>query len=477
MMSSIVLKKIEKVDFKNNIVILAQNTGDLKPVGLSKNEFDFVKKKFSDDVKFIIVNRLDKNIWIFFFNNCEEEQYIRNETYRRAGNNLLEELSKNQISKVQIADLQKDKSVVSFFIEGLALGAYVFDKYKKANYKLQGIELFSKNLVKAELQKLFNVVETVFMCRDLVNEPVSYLTTSKFKEIIFTTAKESKLRVDIFDESKLASLKMGGILAVNKGSEEPPFFAVVEWKPAEAVNKKPYILVGKGVTFDTGGYSLKTNESMQSMKCDMSGAAVTIALLSLLSKNNIPVHVIGLIPATDNRVNEKAQVPGDIITMHNGTTVEVLNTDAEGRLILADALSYAKRYKPELVIDLATLTGAAHAALGKYGIFAAGKNHEHEMDSIKQCGLNVYERIVEFPLWEEYEDTIKSKVADIKNTGQKHAGAISAAKFLEHFTDYPWIHFDIAGPAFFDSPWNYHTAGGTGFGIRLLYDFFTGKTI
>ena len=298
------------------------------------------------------------------------------------------------------------------------------------------------------------------------------LTTSKYAEEIQEIALISGLKITFLDKLKIASLKMGGLLAVNKGSSEPPFFAIAEWKPQNAINKKPYILIGKGITFDTGGYSIKTATGMEEMKFDMSGSAITITTLSLLAQNQVPIHVIGLIPATDNRINDKAQLPGDIITMHDGTTVEVLNTDAEGRLILADALSYAKKYNPELVIDIATLTGSAHLALGKYTIFATGKNYQQAMLKLKQSGENVYERLVEFPLWDEYAESLQSKIADIKNVGVRHAGAIIASKFLEHFTDYPWIHLDIAGPAFFEKAWNYHSAGGTGIGVRLLYNFF-----
>jgi len=211
------------------------------------------------------------------------------------------------------------------------------------------------------------------------------------------------------------------------------------------------------------------------MKLDMAGAASVIGAFYAIAKNKLPVNIIGLIPSTDNLVNSQAYVPGDIIKMHNGLFVEVLNTDAEGRLILADALSFAQNYEPELVIDLATLTGSAAVAIGTYGAVVMGTADESNFDSIIQSGNNVYERLVRFPFWDEYGELLKSSIADLKNIGGSEAGAVTAGKFLEHFTNYPWIHIDIAGPAILEKNDSYRTAGGSAFGVRLLYDFF--KTI
>jgi leucyl aminopeptidase len=287
--------------------------------------------------------------------------------------------------------------------------------------------------------------------------------------------KESGFRTEILTKKKIESLKMGGLLSVNKGSVDPPTFTIIEWKPAKAVNKKPYVLVGKGLVFDTGGMNIKTGPHMGEMKSDMAGGAAVASAIYAVAKAKLPVYVVGLIPATDNRPSGNAYVPGDVIKMYNGTTVEVLNTDAEGRMILADALSYAIKYSPELVIDIATLTGAASMAIGKYGIVGMGSKSEKEMEKLKISGENVCERIVEFPFWEEYGELIKSEVADIKNIGGKDSGAITAGKFLEKFTDYPWIHLDIAGPAFVDAKYNYRGNGGTGVCVRLLFDFFKNK--
>ena len=259
---------------------------------------------------------------------------------------------------------------------------------------------------------------------------------------------------------------------MNQGSIDPPTFTVMKWEPDNATNTNPIVLVGKGVVYDTGGLSLKpTKDSMDYMKCDMAGGAVVAAVIYFAAKCRLPLNIIALVPSTDNRPDGNAYAPGDVIYMHSGHTVEVLNTDAEGRLLLADALSYAKEYQPELVIDVATLTGAAAMAIGQHGIVAMGNAKKPVFSALQRSGENVYERIVEFPLWEEYGESIKSDIADMKNIGAREAGAITAGKFLEKFVDYPWIHLDIAGPSFLSTSDHYRTKGATASGVRLLIDY------
>jgi len=265
---------------------------------------------------------------------------------------------------------------------------------------------------------------------------------------------------------------MGGLLAVNKGSVDAATFSIMEWKPKNAKNKKPIVLVGKGVVYDTGGLSLKpTPNSMDIMKCDMGGAAAVAGAVYAVAQAKLPVHVVALIPATDNRPGGNAYAPGDVVTMFDGTKVEVLNTDAEGRMLLADALSYAKKYKPELVFDAATLTGSAMRAIGSYGTVIMGTAKDSVFKKIETSGKETYERVVRFPFWDEYADELKSEIADITNLGGANAGAITAGKFLEHFTDYPWVHFDIAAPAWQYSNSGYLKKGGTGVGVRLFFNF------
>ena len=362
------------------------------------------------------------------------------------------------------------------FVEGMALGNYQFLKYFKAKAEkasnLTSIKVDEKAINRSQLAELQAVLTATYIARDLVNEPQSYLSAPQLSKEVIALSKKYGFSVNVFNKKKIESLKMGGLLAVNKGSMQPPTFSILEWKPKKAKNKKPVVLVGKGIIYDTGGLSLKpTANSMDMMKCDMAGAATVIGTLVAISKAKLPVHVIGLIPATDNRPGNEAYVPGDVITMHSGATVEVLNTDAEGRLVLADALHYAKRYKPELVFDFATLTGSAVRAGGSEAICYMGNAKQKTKEQIEASGFNVYERLIQFPLWKEYGEQLKSNIADLKNLGGANAGMITAGKFLEYFTDYDWLHFDIAGPAYLKSADAYRTKEGTGVGVRLMYDF------
>ncbi len=207
------------------------------------------------------------------------------------------------------------------------------------------------------------------------------------------------------------------------------------------------------------------------MKSDMGGSAAVSCAMYAIAKAKLPLHVIALVPSTDNRPDGDAYAPGDVITMYDKTTVEVLNTDAEGRMILADALSWAKQYKPQLVMDFATLTGAASAAVGPFGMVCMGTADRDVVESLKESGDHVYERLAEFPFWEEYGELIKSDIADLKNVGGPAAGAITAGKFLQHFTDYPWYHFDIAGVGFLHKPDSYRGKNASGYGVRFIFDY------
>ena len=402
------------------------------------------------------------------------------EKVRVAGSKLTAYCNEEKIKRLHISGTVNFELVLAF-VEGLALSNYQFLKYfsdaKKRSNSLAAIEVTHADVKKQHLEELRQVVASVFETRNLVNEPQSYLTAVKLSEEIQRISNEVGLKVEVFNQSKIKALKMGGLLAVNQGSLEPTTFSIVEWCPKEAVNERPYVIVGKGVVYDTGGLSLKpTANSMDIMKCDMAGAAMMIGTMRAIAANNLPVNIICLIPATDNRPGGSAYAPGDVIKMYSGKTVEVLNTDAEGRMILADALAYASQYNPKLVLDGATLTGAAARAIGSAGIVAMGTADEQEFEELSEAGLEVYERIARFPFWEEYGDQIKSKIADVKNIGGPEGGAITAGKFLEHFTSYPYIHLDIAGPAWLKENSHYRTQGGSGVGVRLLYQFFKNKT-
>jgi len=370
--------------------------------------------------------------------------------------------------------------------EGVALSNYQFLKYfgdaKKRANSLNTIELNVKGIKANDLKDLVSVTHATYEARTLVNEPFNFLTAVQYSKEMKRIGKAFGFTVETFNEKKIESLKMGGLLAVNKGSIEPPTFNILEYKPAKAKNKKPIVLVGKGVVYDTGGLSLKpTANSMDFMKCDMGGSAAVVGAIAASAKANLPLHIIALVPAVENRPGGNAYAPGDVITMFDGSTVEVLNTDAEGRFILADALTYAQKYNPELVIDMATLTGAAARAIGGQGVVTMGTADQATHDELKEAGFRTYERIAQFPFWDEYAESLKSAIADRKNLGGADAGMITAGKFLEHFTKkkgkhaYPWIHIDIAGPAYTFSPTNYRGIQGTGVGTRLVFDFLKAR--
>lgn len=410
----------------------------------------------------------------------EKEEYKRLENCRKAGDTLAAKLNDLKAKSVVVEDVEGNGLETLALVEGMALGSYQFLKYKTDKKEkintLESVGIMSKAVKDEAIDRMNIITESVIRCRDLVNEPVSHLTATELSKEFQEMGKAAGIKVEVLNKNKIEALKMGGLLGVNKGSAEPPTFTIMEWKPEKPVNKKPVILVGKGVVFDTGGLNLKTGNFMDGMKCDMAGAATMASTILAVARLNLPINVIALIPATDNRLDAHAIAPGDILQMHDGTTVEVLNTDAEGRLILSDALSYAKKYKPELVFTAATLTGAASRAIGRYGVVAMEQGAAKEMELLKSCGNAVYERIAEFPFWDEYGELIKSDVADIKNIGGIDAGMITAGKFLAHFTDYPFIHLDIAGPAYLEKKDSYRPAGGTGFGVRLLVEFLEMKS-
>ncbi len=366
-------------------------------------------------------------------------------------------------------------------VEGFMLAAYRFTRYKTET-ELRDIERLvlhetpdDEKASRRGAERGRIIAECVMTARDLVNLSPDEKTPTKLARLMEQSAKKYGYEADVWDKALIEEEGMGGLLAVNRGSTEPPTFTILTWRPENALNERPVILVGKGVVFDTGGLSLKpTKDSMDYMKSDMAGAAAVVGTMEALARLKLPLYVIGLIPATDNRPGENAYVPGEVIRMHSGKTVEVLNTDAEGRLILADALSYARTYRPELVIDLATLTGAQIIALGTEAAAVMTNNigdPQARLEAIVAAGERSGDRVHPLPMYEEYAKLLESDVADLKNIGGREAGSITAAKFLEHFVDYPWIHVDMAGPAFLKEPKPYRPKGGTGFGVRLLVEF------
>lgn len=468
------------VNTSETIVILCSKTNAFKDYSFSKDEIAYIKNEIDKKEKsFVHLNQLNRSVFIQLI-DAKKENYLTLESLRKAASALHGIVVSEKWGSVAIVDAENNPSETLAFAEGLALSNYQFLKYKKDRKKeqhsLKNIFVVGKSIDKSTVEELNVVVEATNIARTLVNEPVSFLTAKQLAKEFQHLGKQAGFRVEVLDKAKIKALKMGGLLAVNRGSIDPPTFSIMEYKPKNAKNKQPLILVGKGVVYDTGGVSLKpTPNSMDMMKCDMAGAAAVGATVYAAAKAKLPVHVIGIVPATDNRPGGNAYVPGDIITMYNGLTVEMVNADAEGRMILADALAYAQKYKPELVIDLATLTGAAVAAIGTSGIVAMGTADEETKNKLKQSGNRVYERLAEMPFWEDYDEMIKTDIADMKNLGGPYAGAITAGKFLARYIDYPWMHFDIAGPAFLTGKEAYRIKGGTGVGVRLLFDFLKNK--
>ena len=458
----------------NSLVLLATVESGFKNVGLSGEEIQYVKTQMVAKLEHIALNKGGR--WIFvqpvdLTGTATKEM----EKLRRSAAKLHLGITQQKIQSLTIVDLVGNAALACAFAEGMALSNYQFLKYtgKKAEKQHSLLELTIVRTVEpSEADRLNFVLESVYKTRDLVNEPANMMTPVRFAAEIEAMGKEAGFDVQVFDKVAIEKMKMGGILAVNRGSTEAPTFSILEWKPATAKNERPVVLAGKGITFDTGGHNLKADDHMSDgMKGDMAGGAAVAATIYAVAMSKLPVHVVGLVPSTDNRLSPDACSPGDIITMYDGTTVEVMNTDAEGRLILADALAYAKQYNPELLIDMATLTGSAQRALGEQAIAMMGNAPCETMERLKNCGESVHERLVEFPLWEEYAEYLQSDIADLKNVGGEFAGMITAGKFLEHFTAYPYIHLDIAGLAFAKETSSYRGKGGTGVGVRLLFEF------
>ena len=470
-----IIHKLEAASEARHLVVLGSVDSDWSMIGLNNFEYDFVATKLAIGELSIHINQYSRSIFI----ECLQEESSKSynlEKARERGAKLVKQCNEAKIEEVELISLSSN-DLSLYVAEGMALANYQFLKYfSSPEKKLNSLKSIFVNAESSVIHNMNAVVSGTLYARDFVNEPLSYLTAMQFSEDILALGKEAGFKLDVLHKKQIESLKMGGLLAVNQGALEPPTFNILTYKPEYHYNSKPFVLVGKGVVYDTGGLSLKpTPNSMDMMKCDMGGGASVLGVLYALAKAKLPIHVVGLIPATENRPGGNAYAPGDVIHMMDNTSVEVLNTDAEGRLIMADALCYAKKYNPELVIDIATLTGAAVRAIGKYGIVAMGNADTRVQNELRESGEFTYERLAIMPFWQEYSELLKSDIADMTNLGPAEAGQISAGKFLEHFTDYPWIHLDIAGPAFLSSDDHYRLKGGSGTGVRLVFDYLLKK--
>lgn len=456
---------------KEHIVTFLKKKKELSELGFSKKEEKYILQKIEAKEKFVHINQYDKHIFLVLPLE-EKTKEVTAEKLRLIAHDIHAIVVGEKLENIAIKQSYLNDYQFTSFLEGFSLSNYQFLKYsskaKEKTFLLKEVSIDDKDF---NIKEFETIIKNIFKVRTWVNEPVCYLNTERFAKEINDLSKDSKIKVEILDEKQIESLKMNGLISVNSGSFEPPAFAILEYKPKKAKNKSPYVLVGKGIVFDTGGLNIKPGSYMEGMKSDMGGGATVAGAIAAIAENEVPIHVIALIPITDNRPGNKAITPDDIITYANGKTVEVLNTDAEGRLILADALCYASRYNPKLVIDFATLTGAAFRAVGTFGAVVMGNADDKYFEQLNKSGEKTGERVIRFPFWDEYGEQIKSDVADIKNIGGVNSGAITAGKFLEHFTDYPYIHIDIAPTAFADTKDNYRGKGGTGTGVRMIYDF------
>ena len=387
-----------------------------------------------------------------------------------------QELGIKEFSMLQFPNL--DEGLVEAMTEGIALALYSFDKYKEAKEPASKIEevtiLINSDSLRFQsvVEKANIIVDAVNFARDIGNLPPNDCPPAHLASIAVSLAQDYGIKARIMDRYELENMGMGGIVAVGKGSNNPPKLIVLEYTGANDPQQKPYLLVGKAVTFDTGGISIKPSEKMDEMKFDKCGGCTVLAIVRAIASMKLAVNVVGIVPSVENMPSATSYRPGDIIRMYNGKSVEVLNTDAEGRMILADAIAYGiVTYGPRAVIDLATLTGAAIIALGANVAPMIG-NNKQLVDRLRKLSDKTREKMWELPLYDEYYEQIRSTYADIKNIGGRPGGAITAAAFLSNFVnDVPWVHIDIAGTAWTQEGTHeksYNHRGATGFGVRTL---------
>ncbi len=407
------------------------------------------------------------------------------EHIRRAACNVVKKLQELKVTSMTVLAPEihnvKGQEIVRAIIEGAILGDYEFSKYKtekKTNIQSLTLIYTKQDHLERVVGEIKAICENVLAIRNLVNENSDAKTPEILAKLAVDMAKKTKLNVHVLDEKELRKLGMHLILAVSQGSRYPPKMIILEYN-GNKKDKKRYALVGKGITFDSGGLNLKTGQSgIETMKMDMAGAATVLGVMKTLALLKVKRNVVGVIPCCENMISATATKPGAIIQSYAGKTVEIVNTDAEGRLVLADALAYTeKTFAPACIIDLATLTGAILRTFGEHvaGMMTTSPTYGAKLFA---AGQRTYERVWELPLYKDYEDEMKSDFADVPNYGYlgrlaPYAGSIMGAIFLRYFVEKtPWIHVDIAGTAWAEKTRYYTYHGGTGFGVRLLMDFF-----
>lgn len=448
------------------------------------------KKSFlSKDGNEIRISKFDGKPDEVFIFKIKPENNFSVDYFRNHLAGFVQQLEKEEVKHLHIflpkyqtfkKYFEREEYFYQTFIEGIILGNYEFNKYKTDKNEIKNLSVYfyadNEKKLRTALADAQNLMEGLNFTRDLQNEPAITITPNELAKSVVSAFKQLNVKVTVFNEKEIKKRKMGGLTAIGKGSENPPRFIILEYnseiKSKNKKRKKKVALVGKGVTFDSGGISIKPANNMGEMKADMSGAAVVAGTILAAAKANLPVNILGVIPSAENMVSGKAVRPGDIIMTSSGKSIEVVDTDAEGRVILSDALDFASKKKPDAIIDLATLTGSCVVALGEFvaGLFTKNETLSKELYN---AGLVTHDRVWALPMWDDYNEMNKSDVADVKNLGGKWGGAISAAKFLENFVEkkIPWAHIDIAGPSMANSYNNYTKKYMTGFGVRLLFEY------
>lgn len=441
----------------------------------------FINKKNDE----LVYNSPEGEPSFIFLKKIKIDKDFSNDFFRNYFAGLIQSLKEKEVKTLHIVvpafnhfpgHFDSDLYMIQTMIEGIHLGNYTFDKYKSEKKKEQ---LLNINLhynepakIKSVIESVNKLMEAVHFTRDLVNEPSITLTPQEFAKRTKSELTKHKVKVTVLDKKELQKRKMNAILSVGNASVHDPLMMVLNYKPEKS--KKKIALVGKGVTFDSGGLSIKPTAGMLEMKADMAGGALVVGTIQAAAMLKLPVELIGVVPCVENMIGGASYKPGDVIVASSGKSIEVKDTDAEGRIILADALHFASQQKPDEIIDFATLTGAIAVALGVIiaGLFT--KNDEIA-EKLTESGNKTFERMWRMPFWNDYRTMIKSEIADVSNLGPRWGGAITAGKFLEHFVDekIPWAHLDIAGPSIKHEFNNYTKNYDTGYGVRLMIEYLS----
>jgi len=471
------------------------NNSDLYIFFCEKN-FSFNSKKLTfididyKEINSLLLKNKDEDYFVFNYHSTKPKKIIFINQKNNKDEFEIQNIGGKVISEIKLAkDINvifsnENKSLENYYFNfflGCFLKKYSFTKYKTIFKKNENAKEIINLLITSSNKNFFikiknnieNIVNGVFLTRDLVSEPPNYLNPEKFVSEIKKLSKLG-LKVDVFDYSKMKKIGMNALLGVAQGSKNLPYFVTITWKPNNSKNKKPLSFIGKGVCFDTGGISLKPAKFMEDMKYDMAGAGAVVGLMKTLALRKSKSYVVGAVALVENMPGGSAQRPGDIVKSYSGKTIEVLNTDAEGRLILADAIYYIdEQYKPELIVDLATLTGAIVVSLGSEyaGLFS---NNDKLSEKLIKAGEIENEKLWRFPLHKNYDKLMDSKIADMQNINYSGgAGSITAAQFLQRFlkNGTPWAHLDIAGMAWTKKDLETIPTGATGYGVKLLNKF------